>query len=677
MPLRTPNLDDRKFQEILDEARRLIPKYCPEWTDHNVSDPGIALLELFAWMTESLLYRVNQVPEKIYLKFLEMIGMKLSPPRPARAPVTFYLSAPQPVEIMIKEGTETATMRTETTPAVVFTTEQPLVIRPAVVAGLFTHRAALGDSGWVQHELRRLDLPEQSIIVFPNPPAPHDALYIALANDHSHHVLALAIGCKPEGGAGVDPLNPPTVWEVWQGPITRWVPCDLEQDGTQGFNTDGEVILHLPAMSELELEDHRAYWLRCRLKQDYSPASHYEVPPEIERYFRAESRGGTVPARQAITVKEEIIGVSDGTPGQIFKLINAPVLARDQKTDYLVVETPGGIHEEWKEVQDFALSSADDQCFTLDSIDGTITFGPSLLQPNGSVFHFGAVPPKDSVLRFTRYQYGGGVGGNVTSGAISVLKSAIPYVSAVVNRAPAIGGLDQQSIEDAKLKAAQHLRSSARAVTAEDFEFHATQVPGVVRAQCLAPGIYPGDSTEARPGHVFVVVLPQVESPDHPSPDQLVLTEQLRAAVLDYLLPRCVLGIGVEVLLPEITWVSVEAEILVPENSHPELVLETQQLAESALYNYLNPYTGGPQGTGWPFGRALYYSEIYGLLQRIPSVEYVDDVRIDISIPGQAAPTPAPHRMRLSKHGMICSAHHSIHVRQTRRADAQTKGTRL
>jgi predicted phage baseplate assembly protein len=75
MPLPVPNLDDRKFQDILDEARRLIPRYCPEWTDHNLSDPGITLLELFAWMTDMLLYRLNRVPEKNYLKFLDLIGV--------------------------------------------------------------------------------------------------------------------------------------------------------------------------------------------------------------------------------------------------------------------------------------------------------------------------------------------------------------------------------------------------------------------------------------------------------------------------------------------------------------------------------------------------------------------------------------------------------------------------
>ena len=65
MVLPAPNLDDRTFQDIVDEAKRLIPHYTPEWTNHNVSDPGVALIELVAWMSEMVLYRVNQVPDRL------------------------------------------------------------------------------------------------------------------------------------------------------------------------------------------------------------------------------------------------------------------------------------------------------------------------------------------------------------------------------------------------------------------------------------------------------------------------------------------------------------------------------------------------------------------------------------------------------------------------------------
>ena len=62
MALPVPNLDDRTFQDLVNEARSRIPLHCPEWSDHNLSDPGITLIELFAWMTELIIYRLNQVP---------------------------------------------------------------------------------------------------------------------------------------------------------------------------------------------------------------------------------------------------------------------------------------------------------------------------------------------------------------------------------------------------------------------------------------------------------------------------------------------------------------------------------------------------------------------------------------------------------------------------------------
>ncbi len=81
MTLQAPNLDDRKFQDIVREARSKIPLYCPKWTDYNLSDPGITLIELFAWMVDMLLYRLNRVPEKNYIKFMELIGIHLEPPK--------------------------------------------------------------------------------------------------------------------------------------------------------------------------------------------------------------------------------------------------------------------------------------------------------------------------------------------------------------------------------------------------------------------------------------------------------------------------------------------------------------------------------------------------------------------------------------------------------------------
>src|SRR6266481_3189165 len=95
MALPVPNLDDRRFQDLVDDAKRLVQQRCPEWTDHNVSDPGVTLIETFAFMVDQLLYRLNRVPDLHYLRFLDLIGVQLFPPSPARCDTTFRLSAPQ------------------------------------------------------------------------------------------------------------------------------------------------------------------------------------------------------------------------------------------------------------------------------------------------------------------------------------------------------------------------------------------------------------------------------------------------------------------------------------------------------------------------------------------------------------------------------------------------------
>ena len=70
----TTKLDDRKYDDIVREARALIPQYCPEWTNLGDADPGITLVQLFAWMTEMIIYRLNRVPDKTYVHFLNFIG---------------------------------------------------------------------------------------------------------------------------------------------------------------------------------------------------------------------------------------------------------------------------------------------------------------------------------------------------------------------------------------------------------------------------------------------------------------------------------------------------------------------------------------------------------------------------------------------------------------------------
>jgi predicted phage baseplate assembly protein len=662
MPLPTPNLDDRKFQEIVDQAKRLIPRYTPEWTDHNVSDPGVALIELFAWMTDMLLYRVNQVPDKMYVKFLELIGVKLEPPRAAVAPITFYLSAAQDGVVSVLEGTEVASVRTETSEAIIFSTEETLVIRPPSVLGALTQSVRLGgEQAWLKHDLRSLELAGNQLTMFSLDPTPGDAFYIAFEEDHSMHVLALSLQVDVAGGAGVDPRDPPIEWQVWQGNIAKWVNCEVEFDATGGFNTPGDVILHLSKMERGAFQGLTAYWLRVRLTNPTPSSGTYKVSPLLEQMV-IESRGGTVNARHAVTVRQEHLGQSEGTPGQAFQLSRTPILSRDPSKDFLIVEEPGEAPEFWSEVEDFADSKEGDPHYTLDAQDGTIMLGPTLLQSDNSVYLFGKIPSKNAGLRFSRYQHGGGVVGNVPKGALSVLRSSIPYVARVINRVAAVGGANAQSLEEAKLRAPQSLRTRTRAVTADDFEYLASQVAGVARSKCVTPSEQAGRS-DPKPGQVVLVVLPTVENvEERMTIDDFTLSAELRSALKAHLDDKRVLGSSLEIRAPQLTWVSVNAKLRLTERaSDPAIATEVRSNAEKALYKYLNPYIGGPQRDGWVFGRDLHISEVNALLQRVPGVEFVEEIQLLVREPGSnEVPRPVPARLSLTRDGVVVSDVHRI-----------------
>ena len=91
MTLPVPNLDSRTFENLVAEALRRVPRYTPDWTNHNDSDPGKALITLNAWLTETLLYQINQVPQQNYVAFLNLLGITPQPARAAATELTFTL----------------------------------------------------------------------------------------------------------------------------------------------------------------------------------------------------------------------------------------------------------------------------------------------------------------------------------------------------------------------------------------------------------------------------------------------------------------------------------------------------------------------------------------------------------------------------------------------------------
>ena len=224
MALPAPNLDDRRFQELVDDAKRMVQSRCPEWTDHNVSDPGITLIETFAYMTDQMLYRLNRVPDRLYIKFLELIGVQLLPPTPARAAVTFWLSTPATEHITIPTGTRTARCAPTSREPVIFATVEDLDIVPCVLEDLVTQAS-------------RERRPRASLR---RPDGRHLVLRVSADAATGRHALvrvertgavvrgAAHVRCHVEG-VGVDPTNPPLVWEALDGD-GEWNVCEIERD---------------------------------------------------------------------------------------------------------------------------------------------------------------------------------------------------------------------------------------------------------------------------------------------------------------------------------------------------------------------------------------------------------------------------------------------------------------
>lgn len=705
------NLDDRTFEDLVAECILRIPRYCPEWTDYNPSDPGITLVELFAWLTDQMLMRFNQVPRRNYITFLELLGMRLQPPAPAATEVTFYITQPDSFPYLIPAGTEVGTERTESQPAIVFSTEQDLQIAQPNLRYFLTSETTetiprlLRDgvsSQWTRHTDGEWGGSEQPL--FDEQPQSGNCFYLVCEpqSEIAGNVIAVNFKGLAATSTGIDPNNPPRSWSAWDG--SAWTPVLIQEadDLTRGFSFSGltedsnnamgtaDVILHLPQnFPAVAFTGYEGCWLRCSYTEPQREQSGYLNSPKITG-IKIRSIGGTVAAKHSTLLRDELLGNSNGKPGQTFQLQTVPILDR-RPEEHILVIPPGLPPQTWQEVADFASSTPDDRHYTLDSLTGTIQFGPLIQEPSRHVHQtnlrsqlaqipalqdypsraiasaegtlerqYGSIPPRGSEIRMRSYRTGGGSKGNVERKRLTILKSAIPYIKKVTNYHSARGGSDGESLEQAVLRAPRMIRTRDRAVTAEDFEVLTVEGGrgAIAKARCLSAH----DVREA--GTIKVLAIPQadtgaIERGEGLSPEAFQLPGSLQEQVLSYLNERKLLGVQVRLANPDYVGVAVETQVgLEPAYNNPVAVAQINTQLEIALYRFLNPLTGGIDGRGWVFGRPLYTSDIVALFQQIPGVRYIGPVLL------YAIQQQQGHWVRQSEplqtvepgtHGLICS----------------------
>jgi predicted phage baseplate assembly protein len=651
-------LDDRRFQELVSEARLRIARTCPDWTEHNVSDPGITLIELFAWMTDMLTYRVNRVPDKLHVALLELLGVHLHGPTAARTDVRFKLAAAGEEPVTIPAGTtEVGTRRTATEESIVFQVSEELRIPPLRPAAYVVERHGQYKAITVADGKARPA--GQDRAPFGSPPQVGDGLYLGFDEDIGRLVFQIDVDGSVARGAGINPDDPPLSWEMSQG-SEGWAPATVLIDDTGGFNRGpGKIEIQCPPGSGIAaVGGKRMRWLRCRiteLTRSGREGASYTHPPEIYSITGAPI-GALVPVEHAAREREESLGISDATPGQSFRLRFSPVLplAADET---LEVREPGSDRwATWSEVETFAQSGPNDRHFKVDYSSGEIELGPSVRQPDGGWTQYGQIPPQGAELRMSGYRHGGGRQGNVAAEALTMLRSAIPGVASVTNPKPALGGVDPESLESARSRAAMEIRTRYRAVTAEDYEFLVSEASSRVGRTICVPPASPAEA-------IRVHILPRVVPADRAlTLEELTPDDDLLAEVGEYIDARRVIGTTVHLLPVRLRGVSVVVNL----QAEPDAGLQrVEEEVLQALYTYINPLVGGTAsgpGSGWQFGRLLNQGELYQIVHSVDGVQFVKILRVyetDLST-GAQSPQPAGSHIVLEPDQLLASATHVV-----------------
>jgi len=611
MGLPIPNLDDTTFEKLVKDARLLIGRYAPEWTDHNVHDPGITFIELFAWLAEMQIYQLNRVTAAQYEKFLRLVGITPADVQPSIVRVTV---TEVPVETIIKTGTAIST-EIESEPYI-FEVDRQVTLLPLVLETIETvletrviDRTAAND--------------KDGMYFYPfGEKAPQGVeLRLKFDKDLTGKEVHLTLDLGQEPGATSVQL----AWEYQEG--TQWKSFNIKEDATANLGKSGKVVFVGPPSARI----------RLRLEK-----GQYEIVPTIKRIML-----NTLSARQIEAVQQDL-GQGTGYPHQMVKLDKTPIIgAKTSGSDptaknpfVLEVEGPNGERQEWQRVEDFDSSGPEDPHYILDAPKGEIIFGNGLN---------GLIPQASQAMKFT-YKTTRGAGGNIP-------KNQIFNVAGMkgTNPEPAAGGKEAETIKDAKARARKDFYTVTRAITSADYEKLALETPGVKVARAKAiPNYHPGyPCIKNFPGTVTVVAVPGVGEGEQGNPVEP--GEVFLETVRRYLTGRRLVAADLYVIAPQYVKVSVACRVKLQEKSSPAKVKER---VLQALAEFLHPLKGGPGKNGWPFGRAVYPAEIYQLLDNIEGVDYAAGITLATAEkqyePGQPVPVPA--------NALVYSGEHQVDI---------------
>jgi hypothetical protein len=618
MALEPIKLDDLTWAEmVLAIRRRIAAASAGKWTLHAPVDPGIAMLELFAWLLEQRVYWLDQVPDSLVRGAINLLGDQTRPARPA---ATVLRLSPTEGEPTLNAGTE---MRLASRiPPIIFSTESDVTLLPVAESEKEQYRVSL----FVGNRERTQDLLQQRIVhLFPSDgSAAEIKIVLWLTKEIPAAVFdkyfSLLFGL--DAPSNIAPhWSPDAVKEVpVPAEVTWWyrsangnVPVRFPQvdDGTAGLRRSGVVRLAIP--DDWRPEDAQqveppvaglkgyALWLRVEEATFTSPPRLARLMPNvaIARHWRDTDEHSL--DRKWLPLPGNSIQLSDLPEGPSLQG-ELPVKDHPPLEDSieLSVRERDGKWYEWKASQDLSTVGPDERFFLVDRQAGALRFGDGLT---------GRLPvlAKNGTNLKVRYKVGGGNEGNV--GSHLEWMGGDQEQFAATNVVSADGGEESEPLASARKRVASSLRERNRAVTRLDYETIARTTPGIAIGRAYAAvGFHPCFPCSLVPGAITVFIIPY--APRERAIDPKAESDYVIAPIPDPGAVRAVrarleaarlVASEVFVLAPRYRSVSIVIDI----TAEPVDPLPLRQRITERLQDFLDPLIGGDQKDGWPFGEPV------------------------------------------------------------------------
>ena len=434
-------------------------------------------------------------------------------------------------------------------------------------------------------------------------------------------MLRLKLEFREREGTDILIDAPPVEWQAYSE-NHRWETIKDVVDSTKGLNASGAIVLHLPKMVSLpERSEPGRYGVRVRVIRE-----EYGNSPYLRRILDVASLGRTVDAFHLQEETDEVLGISDGSPGQRFRFDLSPIILPLTPNEVLLVDKGAG-PETWTYVENFAWPDNEraisEKCFTVDVITNEVCLPPVIKQPNGEIKSYGEIPERGAIISFSRYRYGGDEI-DVPRRSVNVLKTSIPYIDRVENREPALGGQAAVTMDALRAEVQRFLRAGNsshlfKAVTAEDYEKlvrdHFPEAVGKV--ECRIENEVREEKGEKKVvEHIVVYVIAKIPlqslSAEKLNVEKLEVSGEVLKNIDRVLYKHRLLTARVRGSNAQIIPVDIIVNLTQEQNTDA-----VKREIRAAVAAYLNPIFGGNNGNGWPLDQICSDESLKEYLERI------------------------------------------------------------